>query len=353
MIKKLVIKNFQSHKETSLDFHEGLNVIVGSSDSGKSAIIRSFCWLNENRPLGDAFISNWARNKEACSVEVSTEQGVICRLRENEFNGYILNNTTELEAQGRDVPDPVVALINMSEINVSKQMDSPFLISSTSGEVARFFNKMVKLDLIDSLLSDIESDKRKNRSNLEFIQNDIDYIKKEVNKLTWLDSFKSKLDEAIILHKNINNKIEIKEKVELLTREYSKQTALLNTLSKILPKLENNKNKLTSIITAKNEKLNTYSSLLNIFHRYQSFKKVIDSTPDLNNIDKKIVNLGKRLYCKNDLCAKQKELNAIIKNNNILKKDISTLTIHLEELINELPNTCPYCGNKLQEEKSA
>ena len=40
MIKKLHLKNCQSHKDSLLEFSPRLNVFVGDTDSGKSAIIR-------------------------------------------------------------------------------------------------------------------------------------------------------------------------------------------------------------------------------------------------------------------------------------------------------------------------
>jgi len=55
MIKYLQIQNFQSHKDSLLEFDPGVNVIVGSSDSGKTAVIRALRWLVWNRPSGDAF----------------------------------------------------------------------------------------------------------------------------------------------------------------------------------------------------------------------------------------------------------------------------------------------------------
>ena len=48
MIKSLHIQNFQSHKKTTLKFHKGINVVIGQSDSGKSAIIRALNWTINN-----------------------------------------------------------------------------------------------------------------------------------------------------------------------------------------------------------------------------------------------------------------------------------------------------------------
>lgn len=55
-IKKVIIENFQSHKYSVIDFNEGLNAIVGPTDSGKTAVFRSLKWVLYNEPQGDYFI---------------------------------------------------------------------------------------------------------------------------------------------------------------------------------------------------------------------------------------------------------------------------------------------------------
>ena len=55
-IKKIILENFQSHKYSVIELNEELNVIVGPSDSGKSAIIRGLKWALYNEPSGDYFI---------------------------------------------------------------------------------------------------------------------------------------------------------------------------------------------------------------------------------------------------------------------------------------------------------
>ena len=41
MIKKISIKNIQSYRETELELSKGINAIVGSSNNGKTAILRA------------------------------------------------------------------------------------------------------------------------------------------------------------------------------------------------------------------------------------------------------------------------------------------------------------------------
>ncbi|HAA42512.1 MAG TPA: chromosome segregation protein SMC, partial [Ruminiclostridium sp.] len=63
-IEEIIIENFQSHKNTKITFKDGLNVIIGASDHGKSAIIRAIKWVLYNEPRGSDYIrqgANYAR----------------------------------------------------------------------------------------------------------------------------------------------------------------------------------------------------------------------------------------------------------------------------------------------------
>ena len=71
MLKKLTINNFQSWKKTTIKWHKGVNVIIGKSDKGKSALFRSMYFLIKNRPLGDGFIS-WEADKVRVDLSLST-----------------------------------------------------------------------------------------------------------------------------------------------------------------------------------------------------------------------------------------------------------------------------------------
>ena len=57
MFKGLEIENFESHKDTQIDFDNGVNAIIGTSDSGKSSIRRAIEWAIHNRPQGFGFKS--------------------------------------------------------------------------------------------------------------------------------------------------------------------------------------------------------------------------------------------------------------------------------------------------------
>jgi len=43
-IKQIILKNFQKHSDLTLDLKEGVNIIYGASDKGKSTIRRAIEW---------------------------------------------------------------------------------------------------------------------------------------------------------------------------------------------------------------------------------------------------------------------------------------------------------------------
>jgi exonuclease SbcC len=150
MIQKLKIQNFQSHKDSALEFHPGVNVITGASDSGKTAVIRALRWLIWNRPNGDDFRSDWGGDTV---VKLTVDDREIMRGKGKE-NVYSIEQPggghKMLMAFGTKVPEEVQEILNIDDTNLQKQFDSPFLISANPGEVARYFNQIAHLETIDT-----------------------------------------------------------------------------------------------------------------------------------------------------------------------------------------------------------
>lgn len=192
MIKSLSINNIQSHEDTKLEFVDGINVIIGSSNQGKSAILRALYWVRTNRPLGiDNLASHWAVNDKGnlfkpMSVKVINDKGSVERRRTKDDNQYIVNGEV-LNVVKTDVPEQVSSLLNLSDTNVQKQLDSPFLLSQTSGEVARYFNQIVNLDVIDKVLTNAETKRRKLKSTIESVEEDIERLEKDIEEFSWID----------------------------------------------------------------------------------------------------------------------------------------------------------------------
>lgn len=149
MIKKITIKNFQSHKNTVLRLCEGINGIIGKSNSGKTAILRAIELVRTNRPSGFAFHSTFSKAPYT-KILIDTEKEKI------QFKK--IGTKTEYKGKsgyksGRNVPDEITNSLNLEDINFSSQMGLPFLVTSSAPEFARTINQAIKTEDIDKCIS--------------------------------------------------------------------------------------------------------------------------------------------------------------------------------------------------------
>ena len=191
MIKEIDIVGFQSHKNTQLELDPGVNVIVGATDSGKSAIIRALRWLIMNRPIGDGFISHWS---EGAYVNILTgDTDVIQRAKGPSGNQYRINDEI-FNAIGNDVPQPVQELLNMDETNIQRQGDPYFLISRSPGEVASYFNNVAKLGKIDSSLKFITSQAKALSGQIKSAEVRLQSLEADAKRYEYLEQAEARLE---------------------------------------------------------------------------------------------------------------------------------------------------------------
>ena len=228
MLTQLQISNFQSHDNTTLDFVPGVNVVVGQSDSGKTAIIRALRWLFTNRPQGDSIKSFWAKDGET-SVKLFLGDLSIGRSKGKE-DIYTLNESV-YKAFKTDVPKEIEQALNISDVNIAYQLDSPYLLSKSSGEVATHFNQIANLSKIDEGTNNINSSIREITSSIKFKESDEKKLSVELSSFEYLDAMESdvmeveglqeRLDKVKVSSKQLENIIfsyeDIDAKVDILS----------------------------------------------------------------------------------------------------------------------------------------
>lgn len=191
MIKSLTVTNFQSHQKTKLQLHPGVNVIVGSSDSGKSALIRALNWVYSNRPSGESFRSHWGGTTR---TKVVVDDGtVVLRKRGKGINYYKVAGT-KLKAFGSNVPDLVSKALNLTHVNFQFQLDAHYLLSKSAGDVARALNDVVDLNVIDESLTKINGELRNKTTTLGSVRLHRSHLMEKRAAIPDLSS----LEEAIV-----------------------------------------------------------------------------------------------------------------------------------------------------------
>lgn len=193
MITRVEISNFQSHKDTVLEFVPGTNVIIGPSDAGKSSVFRAINWVLSNRPLGDAYRSEWGGDTR---VALYTSEGnTVERIRTPSRNEYVLNGEV-LKAFGTEVPQEVTDALRMDGFNVQAQMDSPFLLAMTPGEAARTLNRAASIDDIDHTIAGLRRAHSKINRDLSYRQEQIQTHQKDLEQYEDLPSVEEALETA-------------------------------------------------------------------------------------------------------------------------------------------------------------
>ena len=346
MINSLHITNFQSHKDTSLEFHKGVNIVVGKSDSGKTSIIRALRWLFNNRPTGDAFRSTWGGETK---VEIYADKKTKHFYRSKDKENHYHYNGTTFAAFGTSVPEEIIKALNLNEINLQSQHDPFFLISKSPGEVASHFNHIAHLDEIDKSTATINGWIRSLEQSIKY---DTVQKKEQIEKATEYD-YLEKLE--IVL--------------EVLEMEHEK----------MLQKIQGRRKFITHIASIKevNEKIEKGSTLLRfekqvdeILNLIIQLKEVDGNQYQLNNSINEIWTLEKKITDQSSLFqyehmvtfllsqhtaleAKEEEQSKLTElinqiNTNILRIDKrkELLAQHEERFHEEMPDICPLCQHK-------
>lgn len=229
-INLIQIDNFQSHKNTIIEFNKGVNIITGTSDSGKSAIIRALLWVIQNRPLGDSFKSWFAKEKDAVEVGIEFDNGFVSKTRNNSKNVYDINDTI-FEAVKSDIPKDLADIVNLSDYNTQTQFLPYFLLQDTAGEVAKRFNELIGLDIIDTLFKNLNSSISNLKGRIVDYDRTIKGLETNVNSLAYLDDI-----EVII--KNLDLEVGLKEKVEMEQVSVSETIHSIEELDRKLSEIE-------------------------------------------------------------------------------------------------------------------
>jgi len=284
MIKSLRIENFQSHKNTYLEFCTGINVITGHSNCGKTAILRSLNWLINNKPGGLSFKSTSSDKKDDCKVSVgigdTSDSHIISRIKNTNANRYEIDSSV-FDVIGSNVPSEVSGILNIEDINISSQFDKHFLLMESAGEVGRTINKIVKLDIIDELISNINSRVLSINKEIEFKKTDLDKLEENLKK------FKSIEGIELLVTKIIKFDADTKED-EAIVFSLSHIIKEVNEADKIITELEYKFEGLDNEIGILESSWITYNTNLKMLKNAQY---IIESIKNIDNIIDKLKNV--------------------------------------------------------------
>ncbi|WP_413381474.1 AAA family ATPase [Alkalihalobacillus sp. 1P02AB] len=229
------LENFQSHLDTWIDFDKGLNVIVGQSDSGKTAIIRAIRWVLFNLPRGTDFVrvgANFVR------VTIEFENGVtIIRERKSSKNRYIIKKANDeeliLEGFGTQVPKEVLEAHGMFPLRVDRdnelhlhlaqQLDGPFLLEQTGSVRAKTIGRISGAHYLDMAIRDTSKDLSQLQQRKKHGQEEVEQLQHQLEPYQALNDSKEKINRVEAFMTQLKVKQDRLEKWKSLQAEYKEQ----------------------------------------------------------------------------------------------------------------------------------
>lgn len=190
MIEQLKATNLQKHENITLNFIDGVNVITGPTDSGKTAIFRGLKWVLMNEGDSSKLVKH---GTQKCTVSVTIDGNTVERSYSASSNTYKLNDNL-YKSFRTSVPADIAALVNMDAISIQDRRDLPFMVYYKGSETAEQFSTMLDLNEIQTVTSNT------NRY-VKQVAEKVDDAKSKIAKAQEELDFYSDIDEANALLK--------------------------------------------------------------------------------------------------------------------------------------------------------
>jgi len=377
MITSLRLENFQSHKRTVLSFSPGLNVFIGKTNSGKTAIFRGFRKILRNQPVGTSFVSTWS-NK--CTITLNDAITRIIEIRRTEKSSTIVTNCLHLgldkfDKLGRGLPPPeLFKALGISpplkiagieeDFNFILQKDPSFLTNPKAyppSTVAKFFDHISGVGVLNTCVQEAKARIRTTEKNVKNLEERKENLEKRLQELSYvtplkeLENFARKLS---VLVERKDTLIELRSKLRVITQKLRQDAAvqgIVEVLATYAPKFS----EFIKILSLLNSLKNLEKRVSIVLPDFSSFTKklqILEALVKLRTTTKFLKSLDK-LYSLYQTSIHQLKIYQVLIQLYIIEESLLEIPVQITTLENlevQYKNTykdvleklrvCPVCG---------
>lgn len=306
-IKRLIIDNFQSHQHTEVEFGLGLNVVVGPSDFGKSALVRALRWVLYNEPRGANFIRVGAK---VCQVKIEMDDGtIVTRLRSTTGkNQYLLKMPDQeelvFEGFGSDVPVEIMQVTGVRkiiidehskvELNLASQLEGPFLLAENGALRAKVIGQLGGVHILDWAQRSVNTELRRLGEQEKRTQEELEQLADSLKAYEHLPELEKKIEQTTYLIGQIEKDAQKVEELTALQRDWEENKKALAGVEQVLSvmtRLEQAEERCRQLVECSQQ----YGSLVNlqleinqVTKQFAWVDRVIVDTDQVSLIDKKL-----------------------------------------------------------------
>lgn len=343
-IKSVRLYNFQNHRDNLFYLADGLNILTGSNDNGKSAIARGLDFALNNNKSGDVV----RYNQKECFVEINFLDGSTLKRyaapdNRVEFKYKDDIKPTVYKSFGNKLPDEVKKFLGyppisneMGPLNYSNQNNKNFLIDQSPAHIPYIISDLVGV-------ADLETASKNLFSDVDRYSKDVAKIEKEIDNLeTELEKYKD-LDKDIEKHNELK---EIIDEIDITQKEIDEIDRAINNVNTIIFRIKKARKELkinTEIVNTLSESVsqieNEHLSLVNAYNHYDTLKSIISKIKKYQFEIKQFQKLTDEEYVKLiDDAEDNIEIIDNIKEHNDSWKNISTSITNKQEEIKDIEN---------------
>ncbi len=203
MIRRITLKNYMSHVHTIIEPADGLTVLVGPNNCGKSAVVSALETLCNNAS-GDYMVRH---DEREASVTVETDEDhVLVWKRRGKTVSYSIDGH-EIDRVNRKFPEELHKLLRLPKVNGGKTGDSfdihfgtqkspIFLLNESESRAARFFASSSDALILLKMQELHRSKVRDRKSDEKRLKSEIENLDAELIALEPLDALATSLKKA-------------------------------------------------------------------------------------------------------------------------------------------------------------
>jgi DNA repair exonuclease SbcCD ATPase subunit len=373
-ITQVKLKNFQDHADTTIDFTNGINLIVGSSDAGKSAILRAINLVFHNNFKRDTYIRH---GEKECSVSVKFSDGVeVTRIKGEDVNSYLLTdaegNIHSFPKVGTGIPDEIKKNLGNPPLDDKKrpisyadQMSSLFLVDLSSSDLPRTLSELTGIQHLQTSAELLSKTARSYDRSIKDKKEKIEKLETELDNYSYVDKDLERIEDIVEKLKDVNNQIEKSNRARFFIEQNNKifteakQIKVKLAKEKAFAELKENFDELLLLNKKVSRSIFYLSEYQKIAKEYKKTKSdllaceqfLTEENKDLMESVKKLIDINTRSksFIKND-----KDLKDLITTESTAKEleeqNVKNLKEELNLLIDELKlngNWCESCNRPL------
>lgn len=230
-LKKIKLINFQKHELFEADFEEGVNVIYGESNTGKSCIARAIRWIVFSDIQGDV-VRKYGTDKTI--VELVLDNNIIIRrIKSKTINSYQIELNGQLKEYnsiGKTIPEDIKNIFGMYPIkidkeeinfNISNQITMPFLLADKATFRMKLFNKLTGNDILATVNQNINSNILSLNKELKVFKEDYDSNLSQLNQIKEIiKSDEIEFNKLKLIFQNFKERLNKYDKIKLFYSDY-------------------------------------------------------------------------------------------------------------------------------------